>query len=306
MYISVRDSPAGRASRRPSSAPEPTPPTHSRHRVAPVVVTLGLVSLLTDISSESVAAILPLYLTASLGLSTVAYGFVDALYQGVSSLVRMAGGWAADRGGHPKWVAFAGYGISCAARFALLFGTGLAVISAVVATDRVGKGIRTAPRDAMISAATPPEHLGQAFGVHRTLDTIGAVLGPLIAFALLWWIPDGYLTVMLVSFGFAVLGVALLGLFVPDRVAELPPTPAPSPTVTPAPTPTHPLPGSAGKGSPSRTCSSCSPLLEGSRCSRSATGSCTSRSWTAASSPPTGSPSCTSARTSRTWRSPSR
>ncbi|MBB3041929.1 MFS transporter [Nocardioides soli] len=212
MYITLSDRP---------QAPVGTP-RGRRRRVAPVVVTLGIVSLVTDISSESVAAILPLYLTGVLGLSTISYGFVDALYQGVSALVRIGGGWAADRGGHPKWVAFLGYGLSAVARFFLLFSAGLATVSAVISADRVGKGLRTAPRDAMISAATPPSQLGAAFGVHRTLDTIGAAVGPLLAFAILWWIPDGYVTVMVVSLGFAVLGVALLGLLVPDRPAAQP------------------------------------------------------------------------------------
>ncbi len=202
--------------------------------MAPVVVTLGVVSLLTDISSESVAAVLPLYLTAVVGLSPAAYGVVDGLYQGVSALVRVAGGWAADRGGHPKWVAFAGYGISCAARFALLVSSGLATVATVVAVDRVGKGIRTAPRDAMISAASAPEDLGHAFGVHRALDTTGAVLGPLIAFALLWWIPDGYTVVLAVSAGSAVLGLALLGLLVDEpRPASASARPATSATPEP-------------------------------------------------------------------------
>ncbi|GAA4710879.1 MFS transporter [Nocardioides conyzicola] len=212
MYITLSDRPA--SSRRT--------PDGRRRRVAPVVVTLGFVSLVTDISSESVAAILPLYLTASLGLSTMSYGFIDALYQGVSALVRIGGGWAADRGGHPKWVALVGYGLSAVARFFLLFSTGLAAISVVISTDRIGKGLRTAPRDAMISAATPDESLGFAFGVHRALDTAGAAIGPVIAFVVLWWIPDGYLTVMVISLGFAVLGVALLGLLVPDRPSAEP------------------------------------------------------------------------------------
>lgn len=209
MYITLSDRPS--TSRRTSDG--------RRRRVAPVVITLGFVSLVTDISSESVSAILPLYLTASLGLSAISYGFIDALYQGVSALVRIGGGWAADRGGHPKWVALLGYGLSAVARFFLLFSTGLAAISAVISADRVGKGLRTAPRDAMISAATPEESLGFAFGVHRALDTTGAVIGPIIAFVVLWWIPDGYLTVMVISLGFAVLGVALLGLLVPDRTS---------------------------------------------------------------------------------------
>jgi MFS family permease len=182
-----------------------------------VVVTLGGVSLLTDISSESFSAILPLYLTASLGLSTVAYGFMDALYQGVSALVRMVGGWASDRSDHPKWVAFAGYAISCVARLGLLLSTGLGVITAAITADRMGKGLRTAPRDAMISAASDPAYLGRAFGVHRAMDTAGAVLGPVLAFVILWQVPDGYHLVLAASFGTALLGVALLGLMVPDQ-----------------------------------------------------------------------------------------
>jgi MFS family permease len=185
--------------------------------VAPVVLTLGGVSLLTDISSESFSAILPLYLTASLGLSTVAYGLMDALYQGASALVRLVGGWASDRSDRPKWVAFTGYAISCAARVGLLLSSGFAVITAAIAVDRMGKGLRTAPRDAMISAASDPAHVGRAFGVHRAMDTAGAVLGPVLAFVILWKVPDGYHLVLAASFGAALLGVAMLGLLVPDH-----------------------------------------------------------------------------------------
>lgn len=204
MYISLRDRPASSTVRT------------TRARVAPVVVTLGFVSLLTDISSESVSAILPIYLTTVLGLSAVAYGFVDGLYQGVSALVRIAAGVASDRSDHPKWVAFLGYGLSCVARVFLLFAGGAAAISGVVAADRIGKGIRTAPRDAMISSSSPTEDLGYAFGVHRTLDTVGAAVGPLMAFAILFLIPDGYHTVMVASLAAAIVGVALIGLLVPD------------------------------------------------------------------------------------------
>jgi MFS family permease len=174
------------------------------------------VSMLTDVSSESVSAILPLYLTAVVGLTPVAYGLIDGLYQGVSALVRLGGGWLADASDRPKWVAFLGYGLSAVARVFLLFASGAAGIAAVVTADRIGKGIRTAPRDAMISTATPTEHLGRAFGVHRMLDTIGAALGPLIAFALLWLVPGGYSVVLVVSLAFAIAGVALLGLLGPD------------------------------------------------------------------------------------------
>lgn len=172
--------------------------------------------MLTDISSESVAAILPLYVTGVIGLSTVAYGFIDGIYQGVSALVRIAGGYAADRGDHPKWIAFFGYGVSALARVGLLFASGFAALTSVLAIDRLGKGVRTAPRDALIAASSQPDDLGRSFGMHRMLDTIGAALGPLLAFVILLLIPDGFSTIFVVSLAFAVLGVAVLGFVVPN------------------------------------------------------------------------------------------
>ena len=223
MYISVRDRPT-------TDAQSTTADRAARPPVGRVVIVLGVVSMLTDISSESVAAILPLYLTAVVGLTPMAYGLIDGLYQGVSALVRLGGGWLADAADRPKWVAFLGYGVSAIARVFLLFATGAAGIAAVVTADRIGKGIRTAPRDSMISTSTPTEHLGRAFGVHRMLDTIGAALGPLIAFALLWAVPEDYTVVMVVSLAFALMGVALLGLLGPDvRVKRQHAGPTPPP-----------------------------------------------------------------------------
>lgn len=210
MYLSLSD--------RPTTGAEPR---QTSGRVSRTVVTLGIVSLLTDISSESVSAILPLYLTAVVGLSPVAYGLIDGLYQGVSSLVRIAAGWAADRTDRPQPVALAGYAMSAVARLGLIFAGGFGTISAAISLDRVGKGVRTAPRDAMIAASSDPAHLGRSFGVHRALDTIGATLGPLLAFVILWRIADGYDTVLVVSLGFAVLGVATMVCFVPFRTGAV-------------------------------------------------------------------------------------
>ncbi|MFF2271654.1 MFS transporter [Agromyces sp. NPDC058136] len=186
-------------------------------RVSSVVIALGVVSMLTDISSEMTAAILPLYITGVLGLSTVAYGFIDGLYQGVSAVVRVAAGYAADRGDRPKWVAFFGYGIAAIARVGLLFANGFASLTAVIVVDRLGKGVRTAPRDALITASAEPSNLGRSFGVHRMLDTIGAAIGPLLAATVLWIIPNGYSTIFIISLAFAVLGVIVLGILVPDK-----------------------------------------------------------------------------------------
>jgi len=184
--------------------------------VSSTVVTLGIVSMLTDISSESVAAILPLYITGVLGLSTIAFGFLDGLHQGVSAAVRIASGYAADRSDQPKWIAFVGYGLSAIARVGLLFASGFGAITAVITADRIGKGIRTAPRDSLITASSRPENLGRSFGVHRTLDNIGAALGPLLAFFILLLIPNGYHTIFVASLAFAVIGVAILGFLVPN------------------------------------------------------------------------------------------
>ena len=186
------------------------------------VVLLGLTSMLTDISSEMVAAILPIYLVFGLQLSPVYYGFVDGLYQGVPVLVRTASGFVGDRSGRLKDVAVVGYGISALSRAFLLIVQGpWTLLAGIVALDRFGKGIRTAPRDAMISLASDPRTLASSFGLHRAMDTFGAMIGPLIAFALLMAVPRGFDAVFMVSFLVAIVGVAVIAGFVhePRRVA---------------------------------------------------------------------------------------
>lgn len=210
MYISFTNKPASEN----SAADRKTRPV--RRTVSSTVVTLGIVSMLTDISSESVTAVLPMYVTGALGLSVIAFGVLDGMYQGVSAVMRIAGGYVSDRADQPKWVAFGGYALAALARIGLLFATGFAAISAVITADRLGKGLRTAPRDALITASSKPESLGTSFGVHRTLDNIGAALGPLLAFCILLLIPDGYQTIWVASLAFAVIGVVLLGLLVPN------------------------------------------------------------------------------------------
>jgi MFS family permease len=179
------------------------------------VFALGAVSLITDISSEMVTAVLPLYLVAGLGLSPLGFGLLDGVYNGFSALVRLVGGHLADRGGRYKAVAVFGYGLSALCKPLLLLAGSLPTIGAVLAADRTGKGLRTAPRDAMISLSSDPASRGRAFGVHRAMDTAGALLGPLAAFFILRIAVDGYHAVFTVSFCVAVLGVLVLLLFVP-------------------------------------------------------------------------------------------
>jgi MFS family permease len=187
-------------------------------RVNRTVVLLGLTSLLTDISSEMVVTVLPLYLVYVGGFSPLAFGLIDGIYNGATAIVRLAGGFIGDRWSRHKEVAATGYSISAICKLLLLsVGTAVSAIGAVVLLDRAGKGIRTAPRDAMISLSTPKAQLGTAFGVHRAMDTTGAILGPLLAFALLAIAPLAFDAIFLVSFCIAVVGVAVLVLFVRPR-----------------------------------------------------------------------------------------
>jgi MFS family permease len=188
-----------------------------RIRVARNVVLLGLTSLFTDISSEMVATILPLYLVYTLGFTPLQFGIVDGLQQGAAAIVRIAGGFVADRTRRHKEVAALGYGISALSRLGLLVAQSVSALAAIVFVDRTGKGIRTAPRDALISLSTERDQLATAFGVHRSLDTAGAMLGPLIGFSLLSLAPGEFDAVFVVSFCSALIGFAVLALFVENR-----------------------------------------------------------------------------------------
>ncbi|WP_239405141.1 MFS transporter [Frankia sp. Cj3] len=228
MYSTLRDGPPPRPSEAASDQSRPAR-RPAGLAVAPVVLMLGLTSMLTDLSTEMVTAVLPLYLVLSLGFSPLQVGVVNGLYQGVTALVRLAGGVASDRFGRHRDVAAAGYALSVLSRFALLVpGGSAAVVSGSIVTDRVGKGIRTAPRDALLSLAATENGLGVVFGVHRAMDTFGAMLGPVAAFAVLSTVPGSYRLVFAVSACAGVVGLAVLVFFV-DR------SPAPEPAGRPGP-----------------------------------------------------------------------
>ena len=195
-----------------------------RARVSANVIALGTVSLVTDVSSEMVAAVLPVYLVMGLGLSPAAYGLIDGLYTGATALLRLVGGYVADRTQRRKLVAGLGYSISAVAKLGLLAaGRSVPAIGGVIAVDRAGKGFRSAPRDALITLSTQTEHLGRAFGVHRTLDSIGAFLGPIAALGVLALSAQSFDAVFVASFCIAAFGVLVLVTFVRDRRAAMPP-----------------------------------------------------------------------------------
>src|SRR5512132_594771 len=212
VYASVRNVPA-----EVIAAPAARP---SRRRIAVsrTVILLGLVSLFTDLSQEMVTAVLPLYLTYQVRLSPLQFGFIDGMYQGATALVRLLGGLLADRKERHKEVAATGYGASALCKLGLVaVGGAWLGTTAVLLVDRLGKGIRSAPRDALISLDSERAGLARSFGVHRALDTVGAMLGPLVAFVLLAQLPGQYNTVFLVSFSIALIGLGILVLFVENR-----------------------------------------------------------------------------------------
>nr|WP_244295674.1 MFS transporter [Micromonospora orduensis] len=211
------------------SRPVTDPPGPRRRRFAMVsgnVVALGTVSLITDVSAEMVAAVLPLYLVLGLHLSPVAFGVLDGVHTGTTALLRVVGGFVADRFRRRKLIAGTGYALSAVAKLGLLLaGRSVPAIGAVIAVDRLGKGIRSAPRDTLITLSTPPEALGRAFGVHRAMDSIGAFLGPLAAFAVLLAVGQSYDAVFVTSFCVAALAVVVLVLFVRERPTDGPDDP---------------------------------------------------------------------------------
>jgi len=213
MYAQLRVSPALLGGEKAEGLDAPRLPV-SRN-----VVFLGLTSFFTDISAEMVSTVLPIYLLFTLRVAAVQLGIVDGLYQGVTALVQLGAGRIADRGQH-KQVAFAGYALSALGKLGLLAAGGaVGPLIGIILADRTGKGIRTAPRDALISLSSNPAQLGTAFGVHRALDTAGALAGPLIAFGLLAVLPGRFDAIWVVSACFAGLGLATLALLVRGRPA---------------------------------------------------------------------------------------
>lgn len=157
---------------------------------------LGLVSLLNDGASEMIAPLLPVFLTATLGAGATVVGLIEGASEAVSHLLKILGGRLADRSGRPRAFVLGGYGLASLARPLIGLATTWVAVLALRFLDRVGKGLRTAPRDAMIAGVADHAIRGRAFGLHRALDHTGAAIGPLLAFLLLqtgWSVRDVFL-----------------------------------------------------------------------------------------------------------------
>jgi MFS family permease len=160
---------------------------------------LGLVSLLTDASSEAVYPVLPLFLTNVIGAPVSAVGLIESLAEGTAAIAKVFSGRLSDRIGKRRPLVLLGYSLSNFVKPALALVPSWPWALALRVADRLGKGVRTAPRDALIADYAPQAKRGEAFGLHRAMDTIGAAVGPLLAWAILTLDPDGYRTVFLVS-----------------------------------------------------------------------------------------------------------
>ncbi|MFO1392626.1 MAG: MFS transporter [Steroidobacteraceae bacterium] len=149
------------------------------------VVVLGLVSLLNDSASEMITPLLPIFLTATLGAGPAVVGLVEGVAEATASILKLVSGRLVDRGVRPKSLVLGGYTLSNSMRPLIGIAAGWSAVLLLRFLDRVGKGLRTAPRDALIAGAAAPDQRGRAFGFHRSMDHAGAVVGPLLAFALL-------------------------------------------------------------------------------------------------------------------------
>ncbi|MCL5961337.1 MAG: MFS transporter [Chloroflexi bacterium] len=186
------------------------------------VFVTGIVSLLTDISSEMIYPVLPLFLVNVLGVGTVTIGLIEGIAESTASLLKVVSGYLSDKAGQRKTLMLIGYGSSNLIKPLLALTTAWQQVLVVRFADRVGKGIRGAPRDALIADSTSTEQRGKAFGFHRSLDTVGAIIGPMAAFALLAAFSGDYRLVFWLSAVPGVLSVIVLFLFLKERRAPKP------------------------------------------------------------------------------------
>ena len=182
---------------------------------------LGFVSLLMDVSSEMIHALLPVYLVVVLGSSMLTVGIIEGIAEATAAITKVFSGALSDRLRRRKTLVVIGYGLGALTKPVFAMATGISWLVGARFVDRIGKGIRGAPRDALIADLSPESIRGASFGLRQSLDTVGAFLGPLLAVALMWWRCERHSTV----FWFAVIpaalavGLLLIGVREPERSA---------------------------------------------------------------------------------------
>ncbi|MBI5885749.1 MAG: MFS transporter [Deltaproteobacteria bacterium] len=181
------------------------------------VFVAGLVSLFMDISSEMIYPVLPLFMANVLGLNKAVIGLIEGAAEATASLLKVFSGYLSDRLGNRKGLMFAGYAFSTISRPVLALAGSWHQVFAYRIMDRFGKGVRTAPRDAIIAESTEPGYLGRAFSFHRAMDTVGAAIGPAIAFGALALFADGYRPVFWLSVIPGIIAVLLVAFFIKEK-----------------------------------------------------------------------------------------
>ena len=199
----------------------PKPPDTLR-RIPPGIWALGLVSMLMDISSEMIHSLLPVFMVTVLGTSVWVIGLIEGAAEATALMVKVFSGVLSDRWGKRKPLAILGYGLGAVSKplFALASSTGLVLAARLL--DRIGKGIRGAPRDALVADLAPPELRGAAFGLRQSLDTVGAFLGPLLAIGLMLLWANDFRAVFWVAIipAFLAVGLLIFGVHEPERPAH--------------------------------------------------------------------------------------
>ena len=186
----------------------------SKPALTPTVRALGWVSLFTDFASKMVYPITPIFLTSVLGAPVWSVGVIEGIAESTASLLKLYSGWLSDRVGRRKPFAVAGYGLGALSKLWLAVSASWVAVLGARLVDRVGKGLRAAPRDVLIAENCAPNQRGQAFGLHHSLETVGEVLGPLLGFLLLRQFVGDYRRVFAIAFLPALLGVFVLLKFV--------------------------------------------------------------------------------------------
>jgi MFS family permease len=177
----------------------------------------GLVSFFMDISSEMIYPLVPLFLTSVLGVNKSVIGLIEGVAESTASLLKAFAGWFSDRIGRRKSLMIIGYGISVLSRPIIATANIWQQVFASRFTDRLGKGIRTAPRDAIIAESTEPSHFARAFSFHRAMDTMGAVVGPALAIILLELFSNNYRKIFWLSMAPGIIAVLLIIVFIREK-----------------------------------------------------------------------------------------
>lgn len=180
---------------------------------------LGFVSLLMDVSSEMIHSLLPLFMVTTLGASTLAVGIVEGLAESLALVVKVFSGTLSDYWGKRKGLAVFGYALGACTKPLFAISSSMGLVLAARLLDRVGKGVRGAPRDALIADIAPPHLRGAAFGLRQSLDTVGAILGPLLAVGLMLLWANDFRAVFWVAVvpGLMAVGLLLVGIQEPEH-----------------------------------------------------------------------------------------